>query len=846
MSNTRTRLQRIVSGGAVAAVVGATALAAAAPASATSDFKATRLSGTDRFATANSVALATFPSGSSAAILVNGTNGHFPDALAGNYLAGVLNAPVLLTTAGTTPAWTLAALSTLKTKDVWVIGGTSAVTDAQYTALAAKGYTMHRLGGADRYATDAAVIANASATAVGSIGGVKTAIMATGVNFPDALAAGPLSYAKNVPLFLVNGTQSSLPGSVTDELVTLGISQVVIAGGSTVVSAGIERQLDGMGITVAREGGTGRSQTSQLIAEYEIANAGFIDTTFDVASGYPAGGGADALAGGPHAGGLAAPMLITHSNISAGSVDDFAKARASTESSATILGGPVAISDAVVSAITAAAQTTSTSQVYAMTPSAPITKSVSANGDHAGVVTYTTTGLGTTPVDIALIKPSDIPTNGSGGTTFLAGHTAGQAALTPSDVGSIVSVNGTANTGTTATNVQPANGQITFSVDSSDAGTAVPVVFSNADNDNALDLGGTASGAYGAPNEAFGVGGTVTWTAPTVATGSYTGETVSAVDATAKTFQAGGGTPAGPFTFSYGVAGSTYNYAAAGNGSTSLTLDQFESYLSAGDTVDVDYHAAGPSTFTITADQPAAPTDVSAATTKASSSSTMDDAVQVSWSAVSNPDVTGYRILRATVTNGTVGTFAALTSVGSAATSYVDTTVTAGGSYQYEVKAVAPNSLASDASPPTATVTLPQTPGAVPGAAPINVADLTTDAPSPAIVDEGDVWTLVFNEPVRATGKVDVAFTLKDADGTVTTVSVPPADVDLTGTTYRSGTYLAGQVAVVKTLDALFDTPSGGDNIEEYPATILGVSGLVDVDENLAVNTSGSADKTLG
>ena len=57
------------------------------------------------------------------------------------------------------------------------------------------------------------------------------ALMAT---FPDALAAGPLAYARALPLVLTD--PGALSPQAAQTLVDLGIQQVVIAGGPTAVS----------------------------------------------------------------------------------------------------------------------------------------------------------------------------------------------------------------------------------------------------------------------------------------------------------------------------------------------------------------------------------------------------------------------------------------------------------------------------------------------------------------------------------------------------------------------------------------------------------------------------------
>ena len=88
-----------------------------------------------------------------------------------------------------------------------------------------------RLFGPDRYGT-AAAISQATFAA-----NVPVVYIATGQNYPDALAAGPAAGAGNGPVLLV--TQSSIPAVVATELTRLKPHRIVILGGPAVVSDGV-------------------------------------------------------------------------------------------------------------------------------------------------------------------------------------------------------------------------------------------------------------------------------------------------------------------------------------------------------------------------------------------------------------------------------------------------------------------------------------------------------------------------------------------------------------------------------------------------------------------------------
>lgn len=154
-----------------------------------------RIAGPDRYATAAEIArrLDVAPGGT--ALLISG----WPDALGVAGLAAARAAagdpwPVLVT-AQRVPDATWAALDELAIEHVILIGGLAAITPGVEAAIARNGYGLERVAGPTRYATSAAVAALA--------GGEGTVVAATGTNFPDGLAAGPLAARLGATLLLV-------------------------------------------------------------------------------------------------------------------------------------------------------------------------------------------------------------------------------------------------------------------------------------------------------------------------------------------------------------------------------------------------------------------------------------------------------------------------------------------------------------------------------------------------------------------------------------------------------------------------------------------------------------------
>ena len=186
----------------------------------------TRVAGADRYATAAAVSARTFTAGSVARVfLVSGAV--FPDALSAGPAAAHAGGPVLLTKPDSLPPATAAELRRLGPRAVTIVGGPGAVSLAVTQAVRALGIPVARVAGSDRYGTAAAV-------ASAYLPKARTALLATGLSFPDALAATPLAAALKAPILLT--TALDLPIPTSDAVRTLAPTRIVALGGTSVVS----------------------------------------------------------------------------------------------------------------------------------------------------------------------------------------------------------------------------------------------------------------------------------------------------------------------------------------------------------------------------------------------------------------------------------------------------------------------------------------------------------------------------------------------------------------------------------------------------------------------------------
>jgi len=169
-----------------------------------------RIAGPDRYATAAALSASAFPHGADTAFVATGAL--FPDALSAAPAAAQRSAPVLLVAPDRVPAATTSELQRLGIDTIVIVGGPAAVSTAVEAQLGSIAATI-RWAGANRYATAAAVSREIFDPGVGMI------YVATGADFPDALAAGAAAAASGGPVLLVGN--NTIPGPTAGEIARL-------------------------------------------------------------------------------------------------------------------------------------------------------------------------------------------------------------------------------------------------------------------------------------------------------------------------------------------------------------------------------------------------------------------------------------------------------------------------------------------------------------------------------------------------------------------------------------------------------------------------------------------------
>lgn len=286
-----TMIRRWVGAAIVAAM---TTAMFATPASAIpiNDPDVVRLGGADRYATAAEVSQFHHVS---ATTVVVASGMDFPDAVAGSVLAGLMDAPLLLTNPTSLSPATAAEITRLAPSNIIVLGGTGSVSAAVFSSLNGMA-PASRIAGTDRYETAVAISQASFAD-----GTADVVVVATGTGFADSLTGGPLAALLNGPVLLT--PTGTLPAIVSDEIERLDPASILVVGGNGVVSDAVFTQLNGIRPTT-RLWGDDRYETSVAVSQYGFTSA---DRVY-LASGasFP-----DALSGAAAAAALGYPVLLT-------------------------------------------------------------------------------------------------------------------------------------------------------------------------------------------------------------------------------------------------------------------------------------------------------------------------------------------------------------------------------------------------------------------------------------------------------------------------------------------------------------------------------------------------------
>ena len=306
-----------------------------------------RIAGVDRIGTAIATSQDIFKTSNVIDSVVVSRADSYADALAGTPLADGEGGPLLLT-----PTDHLDSQTELEIKrvlkpggQVFLLGGTAAISDGVAASLQADGFTVTRVAGVNRYDTATKVADTIAAEA----GELSTVLIANGNDFHDGLIAGAAALTASNP----NGLSGAggIGGAV---LLTNGetmapetMSWLDAHGGVTKFAIGAVAAKAAP--TASAIAGSDYADTSRKVAEQFYPAPAAV--AFASSANFP-----DALTGGAHASSFDAPLLFTDPGALPQTIKDYLTGLKSTISIGFLYGGTAAITEdvraAAVQAIT--------------------------------------------------------------------------------------------------------------------------------------------------------------------------------------------------------------------------------------------------------------------------------------------------------------------------------------------------------------------------------------------------------------------------------------------------------------------------------------------------------------
>jgi len=266
-----------------------------------------RYGGYDRYETAHDAATGFYPDGAKTAIIATGLL--FPDALAASSLAGITDAPILLTRTPTLHPLTRQSLIELGASKVYIMGSVRAVSAAVEAEIRGiPGITsVVRLGGPTRYETALEI-----AKEVVRLGGSTTEMfLVRGDEFPDALSVSSVAAQKHIPILLTR--PSALDGNAWSHVTSARVQRVYVAGSTVAVSKAAADAAKAAGASkIVRWGGANRYETGYQVINGAKGTWGISLANFGLATGvlFP-----DALTGGALMGREQGVLVLTRPDV---------------------------------------------------------------------------------------------------------------------------------------------------------------------------------------------------------------------------------------------------------------------------------------------------------------------------------------------------------------------------------------------------------------------------------------------------------------------------------------------------------------------------------------------------
>ena len=269
----------------------------------------------------------------------------YHDALAASSLAGLYDAPILITFADSLHPTTAQLIRDLQAQEAYIVGGTAAVNDSVKEAI--RGCLIGSKKVERYWGDDAQKTAVAIANAKESVSHSSMCLVATSKTYHDALAASPFAYDKTTPIYLTDA-EGNLSKDTIAAIKARGYDTAVIVGGPAVVQTTTEGILKSQaGVKDAlRKWGDDAYITSFRFAQYGLENSMRINHmgVATINDFY------DALTGGPLCGKNDAVLVLAGNDTTGHQNTLLVKENKDQIATGYVFGGTAALDDGVLKA----------------------------------------------------------------------------------------------------------------------------------------------------------------------------------------------------------------------------------------------------------------------------------------------------------------------------------------------------------------------------------------------------------------------------------------------------------------------------------------------------------------
>lgn len=309
----------------------------------------TRYAGNQAVDTAVESSKAAFPDGSDYVILTRDDD--FMDSMSATGLAGAYDAPILLTNRTNLSSQTLKEIKRLKAKTVFIIGGEAAVQPAVDDALVKAGVKVTRVFG--DYACDTSVAcARMIESKDGGRNTLDTAVVATSIDFADALSVSSYAYKYHIPIFITTGydTQEG------DRVLRADAKAIIDNYGTVFVPGGPgalpTSSVEGVwGDKVTRVYGLTGYDTSVAVAKKMMDDGLLCGSSIGVANGMADAKGVDALTASALLAKNNAPLILVEGSTNTAAANAFIGENNDVFEKAIVFGGTYVCPESLVEEI---------------------------------------------------------------------------------------------------------------------------------------------------------------------------------------------------------------------------------------------------------------------------------------------------------------------------------------------------------------------------------------------------------------------------------------------------------------------------------------------------------------